>query len=283
VTVSVIELKTKKCLSDRPYRNFTEQLEHIKIANGALLDTVHTLQGVLYFLCALQFYVTCLNVLSDTPVWKVHPSQLWFSTKSTNYSYNVHISYTKFCPFGTNLKTVDVNLTPLITADTALIFTKLWITTQHHVAILHSELYPDWPVQAVCYYWPSMVLTVPNCMTRLITARRCWDIVCAECRPNSYVPFRQCDCDWLFSQNSYMLDNISGNVEARILVNPSIYHSEVLKVRKMLVNASISGFYQTISVNAGIRWHLLVKVRFGWLWLCFVSVCVLTLKYQLNM
>ena len=44
-------------------------------------------------------------------------------------------------------------------------------------------------------------------------------------------------------------------------VNPSIYHSGVLKVRKMLVNSSISGFYQTISVNAGICWHLLVKVR----------------------
>ena len=53
--------------------------------------------------------------------------------------------------------------------------------------------------------------------------------------------------------------------KARRLVNPSIYHSEVVKFRKMLVNASISGFYQTISVNAGIYRHLLVKVRFVWL------------------
>jgi hypothetical protein len=37
--------------------------------------------------------------------------------------------------------------------------------------------------------------------------------------------------------------------------------NEAIKVRKMLVNASISGFYQTISVNAGICRHLLVKVR----------------------
>ena len=54
-------------------------------------------------------------------------------------------------------------------------------------------------------------------------------------------------------------------VKARRLVNPSFYHSEVVKVRKMLVNDSISGFYQIISVNAGICRHLLVKVRFVWL------------------
>jgi hypothetical protein len=41
-------------------------------------------------------------------------------------------------------------------------------------------------------------------------------------------------------------------VQARRLVNPNTDHSEVVKVRKMLVNPSISGFYQTISVNAGI-------------------------------
>ena len=63
--------------------------------------------------------------------------------------------------------------------------------------------------------------------------------------------------------------------ETQILpVNPSIYHSEMIKNRKMLGNASISGFYQTMSVNAGICRHLLVKVRFVWLSLCFVSVCV---------
>lgn len=37
----------------------------------------------------------------------------------------------------------------------------------------------------------SVVLTVPNCMTRLITARHYWEILCADCLPNSYVPFRQ--------------------------------------------------------------------------------------------
>jgi hypothetical protein len=45
-------------------------------------------------------------------------------------------------------------------------------------------------------------------------------------------------------------------------VNPSIYRSEVVKVRKMLVQASISGFYQTIVVNVGIYQHQLVKARF---------------------
>jgi hypothetical protein len=34
----------------------------------------------------------------------------------------------------------------------------------------------------------------------------------------------------------------------------------------MLVNASISGFYQTISVNDSIYQHQLVKARFVWLW-----------------
>jgi hypothetical protein len=51
-------------------------------------------------------------------------------------------------------------------------------------------------------------------------------------------------------------------VKARRLVNPSIYHSEVVRVRKMLVNASISGFYQTIAVNDSIYQHQLVKARF---------------------
>jgi hypothetical protein len=45
------------------------------------------------------------------------------------------------------------------------------------------------------------------------------------------------------------------------LVNPSIYHSEVVKVRKMLVNASISGFYQTILVNASIYQHQSIKAQ----------------------
>jgi len=57
-------------------------------------------------------------------------------------------------------------------------------------------------------------------------------------------------------------------------VNPSTYNSEVAKVRKMLGKASISGSYQTMSVNAGICRHLLVKVRLVWLSLCFISVCV---------
>jgi hypothetical protein len=51
-------------------------------------------------------------------------------------------------------------------------------------------------------------------------------------------------------------------VNARRLVNPSIYHSEVVKVRKMLVNASISDFHQTIAVNDNIYQHQLVKARF---------------------
>ena len=55
-------------------------------------------------------------------------------------------------------------------------------------------------------------------------------------------------------------------IKPRVLpVNPSTYLSEVVKVRKMLGNASISGFYQTMSVNAGICRHVLVKVRFVWL------------------
>jgi hypothetical protein len=39
------------------------------------------------------------------------------------------------------------------------------------------------------------------------------------------------------------------------MVNPSIYHSEVVKVRKMLVNASIA-------INDSICQHQLVKARF---------------------
>jgi hypothetical protein len=50
--------------------------------------------------------------------------------------------------------------------------------------------------------------------------------------------------------------------KTRRLVNPSIYNSEVVKVRKMLVNASISGLYQTIAVNDSIYQHQLVKARF---------------------
>jgi hypothetical protein len=36
----------------------------------------------------------------------------------------------------------------------------------------------------------------------------------------------------------------------------------VVKVQKMLVNASISGFYQTISANDSIYQHQLAKARF---------------------
>jgi hypothetical protein len=51
-------------------------------------------------------------------------------------------------------------------------------------------------------------------------------------------------------------------VKARKLVNPSIYHSEVVRARKILVNASISGFYQTIAVNDSIYQHQLVNASF---------------------
>jgi hypothetical protein len=51
-------------------------------------------------------------------------------------------------------------------------------------------------------------------------------------------------------------------VKARRLVNPSIYHSEVVKVRKMLVNAYISGCYQTTAVNDSIYQQQLVTARF---------------------
>ena len=37
----------------------------------------------------------------------------------------------------------------------------------------------------------SMAPTGSNCMTRLITAGHYWDILCADCLPNSYVPFQQ--------------------------------------------------------------------------------------------
>jgi hypothetical protein len=37
--------------------------------------------------------------------------------------------------------------------------------------------------------------------------------------------------------------NLYVTVKARRLVNPSIYHNEVVKVRKMLVNPSITGTY----------------------------------------
>jgi hypothetical protein len=58
-------------------------------------------------------------------------------------------------------------------------------------------------------------------------------------------------------------------VKARRLINPRfhrknprIYHSEMVKVPKMLVNDFISGFYQTIAVNDSIYQHKLVKARF---------------------
>ena len=44
----------------------------------------------------------------------------------------------------------------------------------------------------------------------------------------------------------------------------------MVKVRKLLGNASIPGFYQTMSVNAGICRHVSIKVRFVWLSSCFV-------------
>jgi hypothetical protein len=65
---------------------------------------------------------------------------------------------------------------------------------------------------------------------------------------------------------TFQLDDVYVTVKARRLVDPSIYHSELVKVREMLVNASISGFYQTISVNDSIYQHQLVKARFVWLW-----------------
>ena len=46
-----------------------------------------------------------------------------------------------------------------------------------------------------------------------------------------------------------------------------MYQSDVLEVRKRLVKASISGFYRTISVNAGICRHQLVKVQ-NERWVC---------------
>jgi hypothetical protein len=49
----------------------------------------------------------------------------------------------------------------------------------------------------------------------------------------------------------------------------------VVKVRKKLVNASISGFYQTISVNAGICQHLFVKVRNDLELVCFCGNYIL--------
>jgi hypothetical protein len=74
----------------------------------------------------------------------------------------------------------------------------------------------------------------------------------------------------LTHNNSFILSNMcifycnSPNIgKSWVLpVNPRIYHSEVVKVRKMLVNASISGFYQTIAVNDSIYQHQLVKARF---------------------
>jgi hypothetical protein len=46
-----------------------------------------------------------------------------------------------------------------------------------------------------------------------------------------------------------------------VWINASIYHSEAVEVQKMLVNASITGFYQLVSVNAGIYRHQLVRVK----------------------
>jgi hypothetical protein len=43
---------------------------------------------------------------------------------------------------------------------------------------------------------------------------------------------------------------------------PAIYHSEAVKVQKLVVNASISGFYHIAMVNAGIYQHQMVKALF---------------------
>jgi len=68
---------------------------------------------------------------------------------------------------------------------------------------------------------------------------------------------------WGKMRGAYVTVEARRLVKTQVLpVNPSTYHSEMVKVRKMLGNASISGFYQTMSVNAGICRHLLVKVRF---------------------
>jgi hypothetical protein len=74
------------------------------------------------------------------------------------------------------------------------------------------------------------------------------------------------------------LCNTMDIVKAQRLVNPRFYCSEVVKVRKMLVNASISGFYQTTAVNDSI--YQLVKARFVWLWLCvFFLIILWTCKF----
>jgi len=58
-------------------------------------------------------------------------------------------------------------------------------------------------------------------------------------------------------------------VKARKLVDPrflpanaSIYHSKAVKVQKMLVNASISGFYHVTMANVDIYQHQFAKARF---------------------
>jgi hypothetical protein len=58
------------------------------------------------------------------------------------------------------------------------------------------------------------------------------------------------------------LQYVRVTVKARRLVNPSIYHGEVVKVLKMLVNASISGFYQITAVNDSIYQHQLLNACF---------------------
>jgi len=61
-----------------------------------------------------------------------------------------------------------------------------------------------------------------------------------------------------------------------------MYQSEVVKVRKKLVNASISGFYQTISVNAGICRQLLAKVRLLFNYFCLFKDCVNGIENENN-
>jgi hypothetical protein len=67
-----------------------------------------------------------------------------------------------------------------------------------------------------------------------------------------------CACKWLSSfprRSTAHCSNCLVTVKARKLENPRfyIYHSEAVKIpKKMLVNASISGFYHVTMVNAGI-------------------------------
>jgi hypothetical protein len=65
-----------------------------------------------------------------------------------------------------------------------------------------------------------------------------------------------------FHTRTKLLRNLNVTVKARRLVNPSIYRCEVVKVGKMLVNASISGIHQIIAVNDSIYQQQLVKASF---------------------